>query len=410
MGKDAGSPPAAPDPKQLIPLQAAADKNAFNYQTDANRFNTSGPDQSQTWNKTSVFDESAYNKALADWNSTSQQGTWVPPTEAGSTYLGTGNEGMMYGNTPGTPGYWAGASGPKGEAPLKDAFTTNKYDLTTTLSPEAQKLHSAEQGLATDKNAMARALMERLGPTFGSKFDTSSAPALMGGVDMQTDPGIAGFMEKLGGLDPRQFNREAADALYSQQTRYLDPQVQQQQKALEARLSEQGFVPGTPGYAQAMQTFQDTNARAYGGARDSATALGSQVGHTQFADASSSLTSQIAAALQGAGFGNDARLKDATFQNTARNQGVQELLQERQVPMSDLNTLMSFLGNGGNTATNAGSAAVPQGGVGSLQQPDQMAAYNDQYKNLMGQYNADVQSDNNTTSTLVSLAGAALMF
>ena len=80
----------------------------------------------------------------------------------------------------------------------------------------------------------------------------------------------------------QQFYQNAADAMYSQQTRYLDPQMQQQQQALEARLSEQGFVPGTPGYKQAMQNFQDTSNRAYGAARDSSILQGVTAGQGTF--------------------------------------------------------------------------------------------------------------------------------
>jgi hypothetical protein len=390
MGKDAGSAPQAPDPKTIIGAQATADKNAFNYQTDANRFNTVGPDQSQTWDKTSVFDENAYNKALKDWQSTAAQGTWVPPVEANPGMAG-GENGTVYGATPAVGGHWEGGSGPKGDMPNQSDFTTNKYNLTTTLSPEQQKLHDLQTGLTSDKTSLASALMDKLKGTLGSSFDTSSVPGLT------TDPGTKGYMDKLSGLDPTQFNTTAADALYKQQTRYLDPQVQDQQRALEARLSEQGFVPGTPGYEQAMRTFQDTNNRQYGAARDSATALGSQVGHTQFSDASGNLNSLISSALQ-----------DAQFQNQAHGQGVQDLLQQRQVPLSDLNTVMSFLGGGGGgpAPTNAGSAAVPQGGVGALQNPDQISAYNDQYKALLGNYNANVSSDNSTTSSIVGVIGA----
>lgn len=388
MGKDAGAQPQAPDPLKIIPAQAAADRSAFNYQTDANRYNTAGPDSTQTWNKTSVFDQSAYDKALANWSSSGNSGTWVPGTPAQST--GNGTDQNPLGNTPATSGHWEGASGPVGDRPSQDAFTSNKYDLSTVLSPQAAALHSAEQGTATSKNQIAQALMDKLGGTLGSKFDTSGAPGLL------SNPGTQSYIDKLGSLDPTQFNQQAADALYSQQTRYLDPQVQDQTRALQARLSEQGFVPGTPGYDQAMRTFQDTNARAYGGARDSATALGAQVGHQQFGDASSALNQQIAAALSSGG-----------FQNQAHTQGVQDLLQQRQVPLSDLNTILGYLSGGsGASPTNAGTAAVPQGGVGALQTPDQISAYNDQYKNLLGGYNANVASDNNTTSTVGGLIGA----
>lgn len=390
MGKSAGAAPQAPDPSQLIPQQSAADKSAFNYQTDANRYNTVGPDQSQTWDKQTVFDENAYNKALADWQGSASQGTWVPGT-AGTPASVAGNDSgqELSPATPAMGGYWTGGTAPKGVMPTQADYTTNKYNLTTTLSPQQQQLHDAQLGVSTQKNDIASELMKMLGPQLGSSFDTSSAPGLVG------SPDLSKYLSQLSGLNPQAFDQNASDAAYSQQTRYLDPQTQQAQKALEARLSEQGFVPGTPGYQQAMQNFQDTNNRAYGAARDSSILQGAQIGHTQFGDASNSINAQIAAALQGAG-----------FQNQAHGQGVQDLLQQRQVPMSDLNTMLSFLSGGAGSPTNAGSAAIPQGGVGALQTPDQLGAYNQQYQNMLNQYNAGVASDNNTTSTLGGLVGA----
>jgi hypothetical protein len=404
MGKSAGSAPETPDPTKLIPIQSAANRDAFNYQTDASRFNNYGPDSSQTWDKRSVFDQTGYDNALKSWATNNSQGTWVPESQ-GPGQFEPGSEGS--GNyIPGAtiPGHWSGSTSDGNLRPTQDQFTSYKYGLTTKLSPEAQKLHDAQQGQDTQKNQLAQSLLAKLGGSMGSAFDTSGAPGLKSNLNLNTDPGIAGFMEKFAGLDPKSFSDEAADAAYRQQTRYLDPQVKQQQQALEARLSEQGFVPGTPGYARAMETMMDTNNRAYGSARDSSILQGFDVGHTQFGDSASALNSQIGAALQGAGFTNDAALKDATFQNTTRQQSIAELLQQRQVPMSDLNTVMSFLGGGGG-ATNAGTAAIPQGGVGALQTPDQLDAYNQQYQGLMDKYNADVNSDNATTSTMGSIVG-----
>jgi hypothetical protein len=114
---------------------------------------------------------------------------------------------------------------------------------------------------------------------------------------------LSGYQNKLGGIDPLQFNQQASDAAYNNATRYLTPQVQQQQQALEARLSEQGFVPGTPGYQQAMQNFQDTNNRAYASARDSATLQGAQIGQNASSTSMQAIQAQIAAALSGANVG-----------------------------------------------------------------------------------------------------------
>lgn len=385
MGKDAGSAPQAPDPTKIIPVQSAADRLAFNYQTAANRYNTFGPDQSQTWSMTPQFDQAGYDKALADWQAGNSQGTWVPGTP-GSQQYSSEYQGMV--DMPGTPGYWSGATSNGAPQPNKQDFTTQQWSLNTQLSPEQQALHDAQLGAKTDQASLVQALLAKLSPSLGSAFDTSS----VGGFS--TDPGVQGYIDKLGQLDPTAFSTAASDAAYNQATRYLDPQVEQQQKQLEARLAEQGFVPGTPGYQQAFQNFMDANNRQYAQARDAATTQGFNIGHMQFGDQSNALNSQIAAALNAFGAGNQAHA-----------QGVQELLQQRQVPQSDLNTMLSYLYGSGNP-TNAGSAAVPQGGVGALQNPDQIAAYNQQYQDLLGQYNANVSSNNNTTSTIGGLIGA----
>jgi hypothetical protein len=142
------------------------------------------------------------------------------------------------------------------------------------------------------------------------------------------------YQQALGGLDPYAFNKTAADAVYGQATRYLDPQVKQQQQALEARLSEQGFVPGTPGYQQAMQNFQDTNNRAYADARDRATTQGTSVGQNATSQQMQAIQSQIAAALSGSQFGlsNDqARSTEGlNLANFTSGQNAQDFSQRMQ--------------------------------------------------------------------------------
>lgn len=148
--------------------------------------------------------------------------------------------------------------------------------------------------------ALTDALAARLSGTVNQANDFSGVPSL------QTNAG-----------DPKGYSQEAADAIYSQQTRYLDPQVKIQQQALEARLAEQGFVPGTPGYAQAMQVFQDTNARAYGAARDAATAQGVTAGRGYFADS----------------------LSNANLNNSASRETLAQMLAQRNQPFNELASL-----------------------------------------------------------------------
>ena len=402
MGKDAGSAPAAPDPAKLIPIQSAADKNTFNYQTAANRFNTVSPTGTTTWNKQDVFDEDAYNKALQSWQGTNPQGTWVPgsPGTAAST---SGGDSEFYNpGTPATAGYWTGAgSGENGSAPSRDQFTTQNWTQTTALSPEQQALYNAQTSGQTNQAQLIDALTKKLGGTLGSPLDLSSAPGLVGSISPSAN--IGDYESRLAGLDPTQYNKSAADAAYNNQFGYFDENQKQQQQQLEARLAEQGFVPGTPAYAQAMNQFQDNQNQSLQQLRNQATTQGFSVGNQQFGNQQSALQSAIAAAMQGFG----QRQQAGQFSNAARNQSVAELLQQRQTPLNELNALRN--GSQQSVAANllGGTGATPS--TGNLANTDVMGAYNNQYKALMDKYNANVASDNSTTSTLGSLAGLAGM-
>jgi hypothetical protein len=64
---------------------------------------------------------------------------------------------------------------------------------------------------------------------------------------------------------------------------------------------------------------------------------------------------------------------------------------------------------GGQRGSQNPFGAPSGGAAGTLQGTNFQGAFNDQYQGLLDQYNADVSSDNNTTSTLASLATAAAM-
>lgn len=400
MGKSSGAAPQTPDPEKLIGTQSAADRLAFNYQTNANRYDQIGPDSSTTWDKTPSFDQAGYDAALADWNKGNTQGTWNP---------GQASSGMQYDPITGqvtqgqaTEGFWSGATGNTNALPDKQNFTSYDWAQKTTLSPEQQKIHDLNQNSQIGQAGLLEALTQRLKGTYSQGVDYSGLPGLRGSMDTSNIGDMDSYEKRLAALDPTQFNQQASDAAYNSSTRYLDPQVQTQQKALEARLSEQGFVPGTPGYDQAMRSFQDGNARTYADARDRSILTGNQVGQSQFGSA----TSALQAALQASKLGFDSSQTDASFQNTARSQAIAELLQQRAQPLNELNSLRS--GTQTNNGTIGGQAPVG-GGAAQLAPVDTIGAYGQQYKSLMDKYNAGVASDNADTQAGVQIAGLLAM-
>lgn len=443
MGKSAGSAPAAPDPAVTIPLQTAANKETFDYATNASRVNQYTPYGSVTWSRSGgtpgSFDQAGYDAAMQAYNS-------QPQPQQQDPYASWDTSGI-----PGGWGYHPSDSYSQdyyAPAPTREQFTTagtpgGTWEQTTSLSPEQQRLYDANvasqlqqsqllgkagnnvaaqmgqpidysklaqngqlgqyslnTGLAslpqfsqftggqnqsaptsqslqqgampdTPDTAAARYTLQQYNPLSmqapggvntgsqiagpqaasqgnynltpqerisapGATAGSVSAPgvtAQMGSVDPSGK--VAGpansiqdraspllqalqqYQSQLGGIDPLQFNQQAADASYNQQTRYLDQQSQQQQQALESRLAEQGFVPGTPGYKQAMQNFMDTNNRTYADARDRATLQGSQVGQNASNTSMAAIQAQIAAAMGGANFGLN---NDQSFANERLNQ------------------------------------------------------------------------------------------
>jgi hypothetical protein len=324
MGKS-GSAPESPNPNVVIPMQGAENRKTFDYQLAGMRTNTQGPSGSQTWSQTPTFDEAAFNKAMQDW-----QGL---QTSKG-----------------GPDGVWS--NGPS--APSERDFTTNSWTLNTLLSPEQQALYDAN----TQSQLGQANLLDSL---TGRVADSTSQPIDWSGLDQNP-------------LSAQGANDQMSDTLYRMNTRYLDPQMGDSRRALEGRLADQGFVPGTPAYAQAMDQFSQGSERAYADARDRATAGSVSAGSQLFNQR-----------LQG------------------RAQQLAEILQRRNQPLNELNALR--MGTQVSMPQGQTSSATP-----NLPPTDIMGMFNQNYQNQLGGYNTGVAGDNATQSALSSLAMAAAMF
>lgn len=129
---------------------------------------------------------------------------------------------------------------------------------------------------------------------------------------------IMSTIGQLKSLDPWAFDQEGADASYNQATRYLDVSEGKQKSQMEARLAEQGFVPGTPAYNQAMAEFMNSSNLARADARDRATLAGRQFGDQAFDNRSGALGSALTGLLNYGDLGvtND-QARDKSFLDMA---------------------------------------------------------------------------------------------
>lgn len=122
--------------------------------------------------------------------------------------------------------------------------------------------------------------------------------------------------------DPNLVQQQVTDALYKQQTQYLDPQFERSQAKLENQLANQGITRGSEAWNNAMQDAAMQKQQAYESARSSAigqgVAAGSQMFQNQLAGGQFANTAQQQAYQQS--------LSNAQMQNQARAQQLQEAL------------------------------------------------------------------------------------
>jgi hypothetical protein len=161
------------------------------------------------------------------------------------------------------------------------------------------------------------------------------------------------------------------DAVYNQQTQYLDPQFQQGQSDLDSQLANKGIMEGSDAWNRAQNNFALQKQAAYGNARDSA--------------------------IQ-AGGAEQSRLFNLGL--SARQQGVNE---DNALYAGNINGLNSLKSAGSYTMpTFQGTTATNIGNV------DFMNAAQQAYQGQLGQANAQNASNANLYNGLFSLGNTAL--
>lgn len=173
------------------------------------------------------------------------------------------------------------------------------------------------------------------------------------------------------------------DAAYKAQTQYLDPQFAQQGESLDAQLANQGITPGSEAYNNAKLNFNQQKQRAYSDASNQSILTGSQIGTQNW-------NNQIAGVNTKAGL----------FGQIGSNLGQQGSLYGQQsgvanMPYSQLQSVAQMIpGYAGPGQSSAAPADIA-------------SAINNQYQGQLAGYNARQASNNQTMSTVGSLAGMA---
>lgn len=230
------------------------------------------------------------------------------------------------------------------------------YQTNISASAPLQGLISSAMGAAGNSNAQTQ------NSIFG-----------LGGINSQ----LAGLGAQINPQAAQQANQQGQQAAYAAQTQYLNPQFAQGQSSLESQLANQGLVPGSQAYDNAMTNFNNSKQQAYSNAANQSILTGSQIG-------SQMLQNNLAAV------GEQGNL----LNQQGTNYGQQASL--AQLPYSQLQSLAGLVpGNTGTAQSAANPANIAQ-------------AFQNQYQGQLNAYNASTGASNSTKSGLFGLGSAAM--
>lgn len=323
--------PPAPDYAAAATAQGAANKDAAIASAKLNNPNVINPYGTQTvsYNNGSTFDQAGFDAALAKYQTDLAKFN-APSSSTGNTWLDNmRNAGAAVG----------GVKSSAPVAPDRNAFMTTGDGLTPTIT---QTLRPEQQAIL-DKSTQAQGLLgdlsiqgaKSLEGVVGKELDLSGAPAMPGSYDDTRQSVIDAMMTR-------------ADEDYGKQTDQTN-----------SDLIAAGIRPGTKAYADRMQMIE----RSRNDARSQAEIQGGNAASQAF-----------------------------TMDSQRRQQGISELLAQRQTPLNEINALMSgsqvqnpfampgFSGTANMAPSPVFGATQAQGAWDQNRYAQQMGSYN----NMMG--------------------------
>lgn len=359
--------------------------------------------------------------------------TYTPKTVG---YIGTS------GNQISPEEYWSwGADARQGYSPLE------QWTQTVTMSPEQQAAYKEDAAMNSRLRGVANQGIDYVQSALNKPLaapdnamrsvEMSNFRKDIANRELQNKIADAGQLQRSVD-DPELVQQQVTDALYKNQTQYLDPQFNQTQSKLENQLANQGITRGSEAWNNAMDNFGRQKQQAYESARQSSIGQGVNAGNTMFQNKLAG--GQFVNQAQGQQFGqnqaqlqayNDAqqgmfgqdlsranlwnsaesqlfdqRLANAQLNNAAIQQDFANQQTLRQEPINILNAV--------RTGSQLQSAQQPQVGVSQPGQlatvsgPDYLSAATAQGQYNQGLYNANQAANGNMMSGLFGLGSAGI--
>lgn len=295
-----------------------------------------------------------------------QQGEANVNSAIASNYLNQANQVGPYGSL--SYSYKPGLT-------LPDGTNIPQATVTTTLSPAQQKLLDQNNAIASALNATAQKGIGYVDKITGQPLDLSKLPTMATSApSAYTPPSLSDF-------------NSARDQVTNAYMSRLQPSIDRDREALDAKLATQGITQGSQAYGADYDTFN----RGVNDQRTAALLAGDTAAQNLFQNA-----------MQAGQLSFNQGLAGDQFQNQARNQALQEAEYLRTEPLNVLNALRSgnqvTLPQFGNVSGGAGIQAAPIYQAAS----DQYGAAQQAYANQMANYSSILNG-------LGSIGGAAIL-
>lgn len=232
-----------------------------------------------------------------------------------------------------------------------------------TLNPTAQKTLEAQQGVDLSLSNLAQ-------KGTGIASNVLDKPFSFGGPDVQTSLDTSGIAKM-----PVNAGMTGQEAIMQR----LEPSLAKQRVSTETQLINQGLRPGTEAYNNAINL------------------LGQQENDARTQAVTQGLNLDIGANAQG----YNQALQSGQFANTAQGQALAQAIQQRQMPLNEINALTSSSQiQNPQFAAYTGANVAPAPIANATAQQGQFAQNN---------YNQQVASQNANTAGLYSLGGAGII-
>lgn len=448
--KDAPSAPPAPNPADVSAAQTQSNIDTARKNAEINRVNQYTPYGNLTYNRVGgngTFDQAGFDRAMQEFNARQNQGGRGNPIYGQGEEVGTitGYDGQ---NT----------AGPTGTAPTREQFTTpgsDQWEARVTLTPEQQALLDSDNRIKAQLGSAAESGIARVTDAMGRPFDTSRLSAYrdvpQGGGAPQAGGAQAYNPQQMdytsnvqgGAIQTRLPNSDYAnqrtaveDAIFSR----VNPQLQRDRQMLDQRLANQGIMPGSEAYNNAIDEANraavDARYQAVlAGGQEQSRLAGLDLQAGQFANqaqqqgfgqnaTNAALRNNVNQTLFNQGLQTTQQNNQANQQNYAqglasnqqnfqqqlaasqmtaqqRQQQLQEQAYLRSLPLNELNALRT-----GSQVVNPSFSATPQTNVaGTNVSGDIWNAYNAQQNNASNQ----TAANNSLMNGLFSLGSAFLL-